>query len=578
MASDDPGDASAVFDSRSEKVAVASAATIPADYDSALSQLNVLDAPGGVIVRDVESKCEHLHKKGPIGAAATDSDSAIALLSELCALVGATAPELDASGRIQGGSVNLDAAGETTKAVLAGSVFADDDAPTASSRSGAFGETKVVDAAPDDVLDEKANFNPRVEVAEIIAGPADYHSVLLQIVELAGNDPRELRGLVYELARTSLAKEIETGRSAPKDLKDLESAIARVEGDLSRGDRSDPPLPGFDIEPQQLDEGSARKKVPDTTSSVVKCDPNIEIVASSIVADESRFAGLVRLPSWPADQQVQRSEASGFRSVALSGGRAEGAPFEIVYPERDKSDAARIQRRIWLWFLVWPAVQLIGVAVFCLIIYLALAQRLDMQGLQIHQPVVAEVQKPPSVEPAGSSGLPLPSTYGVYAVSEGHLSELQPLPIRPPDPRVQLSAEINQPSSTTLPDGKVAFILFRRELLNSAPQNVTIRIVARVASALTFNSGKAAVLKPDTAWHIRGNSYEFQVSPLNENREMVVIRPPDLNFALPSGRYALVFGGLAYDFTVDGPITAPAQCLESFEAVNGPVFSECRPK
>jgi hypothetical protein len=59
---------------------------------------------------------------------------------------------------------------------------------------------------------------------------------------------------------------------------------------------------------------------------------------------------------------------------------------------------------------------------------------------------------------------------------------------------------------------------------------------------------------------------------------MVVVRPQDPDFALPSGRYVLVFGGLAYDFTVDGPITDPAQCLESFEAVNGPIFTECRPK
>jgi hypothetical protein len=85
-------------------------------------------------------------------------------------------------------------------------------------------------------------------------------------------------------------------------------------------------------------------------------------------------------------------------------------------------------------------------------------------------------------------------------------------------------------------------------------------------------------LKLDASWHIRGNSYDFQVSPLNENREMVVAQPVDPDFAFPSGRYALVFAGLGYDFTVEGPITAPAQCLESFEAMSGPVFTECRPK
>jgi hypothetical protein len=163
-------------------------------------------------------------------------------------------------------------------------------------------------------------------------------------------------------------------------------------------------------------------------------------------------------------------------------------------------------------------------------------------------------------------------------VSGGSLNELQSLPIRAPDPRVQLSAEINKPSSSILPDGKIAFILFRRELVNSAPQKISIRVVARVASALTFSSGKAATLTPEASWHIRANSYDFPVSPLNENREMVAARPEDPDFSFPSGRYVLVFEGLAYDFTVDGPITDPAQCLESFEAVNGPVFGQCAPK
>ena len=166
----------------------------------------------------------------------------------------------------------------------------------------------------------------------------------------------------------------------------------------------------------------------------------------------------------------------------------------------------------------------------------------------------------------------------MYAVSNGVLSELQPLPIKAPDARVRLSAEINKPSSTVLPDGKVAFVLFQRGLLNSAPDKVAVRVVARVASTLTFSSGKAAASKPEALWRIRSNSYEFQVSPLNENREMVLVGAKSPDFEFPSGRYALVLGGLAYDFTVEGPITDPAQCLESFEAVNGPVFTPCRPK
>jgi hypothetical protein len=41
------------------------------------------------------------------------------------------------------------------------------------------------------------------------------------------------------------------------------------------------------------------------------------------------------------------------------------------------------------------------------------------------------------------------------------------------------------------------------------------------------------------------------------------------------GRYALVLNGFGYDFTVAGQITAPEQCLEQVEVVNGAVVTEC---
>jgi len=44
---------------------------------------------------------------------------------------------------------------------------------------------------------------------------------------------------------------------------------------------------------------------------------------------------------------------------------------------------------------------------------------------------------------------------------------------------------------------------------------------------------------------------------------------------LPAGRYALVIKGQAYDFTVAGPITEAAQCLERVDAANGTFYSEC---
>lgn len=53
------------------------------------------------------------------------------------------------------------------------------------------------------------------------------------------------------------------------------------------------------------------------------------------------------------------------------------------------------------------------------------------------------------------------------------------------------------------------------------------------------------------------------------------LRPEKEDFVLPAGRYALVIKGQAYDFTVAGPITDAAQCLERVDAANGTFYAEC---
>ena len=50
---------------------------------------------------------------------------------------------------------------------------------------------------------------------------------------------------------------------------------------------------------------------------------------------------------------------------------------------------------------------------------------------------------------------------------------------------------------------------------------------------------------------------------------MYEVRSENPDALLPPGRYALVLKGLAYDFTVAGPITDPRQCLERLVATNG---------
>jgi hypothetical protein len=75
---------------------------------------------------------------------------------------------------------------------------------------------------------------------------------------------------------------------------------------------------------------------------------------------------------------------------------------------------------------------------------------------------------------------------------------------------------------------------------------------------------------------IRGTSYDLRVAPLNENAEMLLLRPEHADFVFPAGRYGLVLKGQAFDFSVAGPITEPVQCLERVAAANGNFYSECR--
>jgi hypothetical protein len=172
-------------------------------------------------------------------------------------------------------------------------------------------------------------------------------------------------------------------------------------------------------------------------------------------------------------------------------------------------------------------------------------------------------------------GLPVPSSFGVYAVSAGQLYELQPLSVRVPDPRILISADISAPSQTILPDGKVTFIVYRRELVNNAPERMSVRIVARVAREMSFSGGAAVTKNVSGSWRIRSNSVPLRVAPAPGTSEMIIAQPESA-LTFPAGRYVLVHNGRGYDFTVDGPVVTAAQCLELVEATNGSLYTECR--
>ena len=171
----------------------------------------------------------------------------------------------------------------------------------------------------------------------------------------------------------------------------------------------------------------------------------------------------------------------------------------------------------------------------------------------------------------------LPDAYGIFASSDGRLIRLEPTNLRLPDSRIAMPGLITKPASVVVPHGRLSFVAFQRELMTSAPDSAQLRVVARVARALSFSpAGKPTVNALADTWAIRAISIDLSVAPVAESREMVTLRPLNPDFVLSPGRYMLVFKNQTYDFVVAGTVTDKAHCLEKAETQDGEAFTECR--
>jgi hypothetical protein len=184
----------------------------------------------------------------------------------------------------------------------------------------------------------------------------------------------------------------------------------------------------------------------------------------------------------------------------------------------------------------------------------------------------------PKIAPAPPAvDFPLPTDYGIYALDDGKLTELDQLPIMVPDKRVAVSTPVSKQSQATLPNGHARFVAFRRDLAANAPDRIDVRIVAQVVRSLTFDARGKAIYSPVAdEWSIRNTSFEFRVRPIAANPEMLLIQPEKPDFELPAGRYVLALKNQAFDFTIAGKATDPAQCLERTDAANGTFYSDCK--
>ena len=376
---------------------------------------------------------------------------------------------------------------------------------------------------------------PKIEQDQATAPYAqeiEYALTLQRMINAVNQDPVQMRMAIYGLARARMNADTERLEGAERQrlLNSLETAIQGVENFSQRRD---------DVE--RLSPPSAESKI-----------------------GQQRHASTAVTRVEPIDSKP--------RDILVPNEAYPTSEIQVV----EVRSASRLPL-ILSTFAVLLTAAMLGLGYY----HERLSRLSDQVGLSFKPGEVRDVAPPTASEAPASAapkdpGFPKPSNYGVYALNGDTLSELSIVLERAPDKRIAMSTPINEPSCTNVADGKVRFILFRRDLVGNAPERIDVRVVARVVRALKFDSkGKPNFTPVSDSWNIRNISYELRVRPIPDNPEMLLVQSDKPDFELSPGRYVLVLKEQAYDFTVAGEITDAAQCLERTDAMNGSFYSEC---
>jgi hypothetical protein len=375
---------------------------------------------------------------------------------------------------------------------------------------------------------------PEQDAASTSSVEVEFALVLSRMIDSVRNDPEHLRATIYELARYKLRDQF--GSDNAVDMrqlsKSLEVAVQGVEAFVAKNDRV-----------KALGKSELGPPTP------------------RILADASALHVGVSL-------QHEAVVEAGFEPTSSRSRRKPrfGAPWRF---------ALVIAMVLVVVFAVKQRVVEIDTLKKGIIQFVGLPSTSPPKPTQVASPFRERAAAFDSFDPPS----PLtPTTYGIYAISGDKLYELDMLPGRAPDIRVAVSAAILTPSRTTLPDGRIKFIVYRRESAGSAVDRAEVRVVAKVTREINFDkSGKPAVMpKIDDTWVIRNVSIPFRIAPKRGNPDMYEIQSENPDSKLTPGRYALVLKGQAYDFSVAGTVMDPKQCLERLAATNGQFYSECQ--
>ena len=411
------------------------------------------------------------------------------------------------------------------------------------------------------------------------AQPVDYYSILLDGIHNAEQSPEQLRALVYDRARFNIRRDLLFGHSSMA-LADVVQQVTAFEIAIARIEAASKESQARIVYRKDDAPGPARSTF---NSAVIRMDTNSKDSQEDLIY---------------RSEEAPRSASNNALEIILP--RSPIPMFEDLGPVQRVDNFRFGQSPEKAKGFGVTAIQLVAsallgmlcIAVIVMTVVLWHSSNIQPKIEAVVSPKIDAVQnqpQPAAVSIKRSSGeddarpadappklpFPVPTSFGIYALSDNKLVKLEPLPTKVPDPRVTLSAEITKPSTTVISADKPAFILYRRELLNDAPDRLTLRVVARMEQQTKIVDGKAITTKLDQSWRIRNTSLELKVSPIPGQREMIIAREDD-KLVLTPGRYVLVVSGLGYDFTVAGSAPSPTHCLEQFETGNGPVFTECK--
>jgi hypothetical protein len=373
----------------------------------------------------------------------------------------------------------------------------------------------------------------RPDSEDAVASPArevEFALMLSRVIDSVRKNPEYLRATIYELARHKLREQYKSESFA--DVRKLSKALEIA-------------IQGVEAFNKKKEEREAALTEPDASraNSLISG----EVSRHDVTPASGSTVIEVRLPA--PESRPTRERLPWFKSI---------------------------------WLLV--AVQAVGIVVVLAAVSLELLGNNRNVVISPQASILPKVETPVSpqststadIKPAAASP-PLPSSFGIYAVSNQKLYELDLLPGRAPDARIAISALITAQGHTTLPDGHLTFIVYRRDSATNAADQAEVRLVARIERETSYDKdGRPVVTSVDDNWAMRNISIPYRTGPKEGTSDMYEIRSENPDVPLASGRYALVLKGLAYDFSVAGTITDPRQCLERLVASNGQFYSECK--